>query len=70
MHTIINGTEIRENHRGMVLTRGKRELHILGTSVSQVERARKLAAMQSFNRLFTSAPSSPIRNTRAIKLSA
>lgn len=69
MHTT-TGTQVRNTERGIIATRGNRELHLLGTSVTQTEKARHLLATYSFNKLYTAAKPSPIRNVRAIKVAA
>lgn len=64
------GTTIRDTPAGMIATKGKRELHLLGTSVDQTKRARHLLATRSFNQLFQAGRSygSTGRNVRAIRL--
>jgi hypothetical protein len=59
-------TTFRETHSGIVATRGKRELHMLGTSVAAMQLSRQLLATHSFNILYTRANSSPLKNVRAI----
>lgn len=62
-------TVVRNGPCGLILTRGKRELHLLGTSVEQVERARTMAAGVSFDVLFKRARRAPhSRNTAFIKV--
>lgn len=69
MAKLKDGTTYRLNDMGYFLKRGKRELHILGRSVAQVERARELMAKHTFHKLFTRARPSPYaRNVRYIKL--
>ena len=50
-----NGTIMtyRKTTNGAVLTKGKRELHILFKSVNQGKKAREVIANNSFNKLFT-----------------
>lgn len=43
----------RENNQGAILTKGKRELHLLFKSVSSGKKAREVLANNSFNKLFT-----------------
>ena len=43
----------RQNNYGVVLTKGKRELHILCRSVNQCKKAKEIIAKNSFNKLFT-----------------
>jgi hypothetical protein len=71
MNKLSNGTEYRSTPAGLIVVRGKRELHLLGTSAAQSERARTLLSSVSFNRLFTAARKSPAsRNVAFIKVAA
>ena len=64
-------TFVRNGPCGLILTRGKRELHLLGTSVEQVKRARAMAAAESFDALFKRARRAPhSRNVAFIKVSS
>ena len=45
----------RSNNYGIILTKGKRELHVLGRSVNQVKKAKEIISKNSFNKLFTKA---------------
>lgn len=56
---LTNGTTYRSTPAGLVLMRGKRELHLLGTSVSQQEKARALVVDHSFAQLFARARRTP-----------
>ena len=68
MNIRANGTTIRSTPAGIVATRGARELHLIGTSVNQIDKARQLLADHSFDKLFKAAMSTPLRNTRKITL--
>ena len=71
MNKTTSGTEYRSTPSGIIATRGQRELHILGTSVAQAEKARRMLASHSFNRLFGAGKKAPgIKNTAYIKLPA
>ena len=59
MNKMINGTEWRETQGGIVAVRGKRELHLLGTSVDALCRARDILASHSFDSLFRRARKAP-----------
>jgi len=43
----------RQNNNGIVLTKGKRELHLLCRSVNQCKKAKETISKNSFNKLFT-----------------
>ena len=47
--------KVRQNNNGMVVTKGKRELHLLCRSVNQCKKAKETLAKNSFNKLFTRA---------------
>ena len=47
--------KVRQNNNGMVVTKGKRELHLLCRSVNQCKKAKEALAKDSFNKLFTKA---------------
>lgn len=59
MNLEINGTQVRETARGYVLTRGARTLHLVGTSVAQVEKMRQAIASRSFDSLYRTARRAP-----------
>ncbi len=62
-------TTYRNTPAGIIATRGKRELHLLGTSVAQTEAARNLLAAHSFDQLFKAARKAPgTRNVAFIKV--
>lgn len=64
-------TTIRNTPAGIIAVRGKRELHLLGTSVAQTERARTALATRSFDGLYRTARRSPhSRNVAYIKVPA
>jgi len=67
MTTTKNTTTFRETNRGIVATRGNRELHMLGTSVSAMQVGRNLLATRSFNNLYTAAKATPLKNVRFIR---
>ena len=70
MNRLIDGTEYRDVECGIVARRGKRELYLLAKSVVQGERARKLLATHSFNRLFAAGRKSPhSRNVAYLRVS-
>lgn len=69
MNKMTNGTEYRETPCGIVAVHGKRELHLLGTSVAAMSKSRDILARNSFNRIFTAATKSPAsRNVAYIKV--
>lgn len=69
MMILENGTRIRNTPAGMVATRGKRELHLLGTSVDATLRSRELLAGYTFNTLFARAHRAPgQRNVAFLKM--
>lgn len=71
MNKMSNGTEYRETPAGIIALRGKREIHLLGTSVAASAKARDLLVKHSFNRLFTAARKSPCsKNVAFIKVEA
>jgi hypothetical protein len=67
MTTTENTTTFRDTPRGIIATRGNRELHMLGTSVNAMQVSRNLLATRSFNNLYTVAKSSPLKNVRFIR---
>lgn len=69
MNKLTNGTEYRETPAGVIAVKGKRELHLLGTSVAASEKARALLSSSSFNSLFSAAKKAPFsRNVAYIKI--
>lgn len=66
------GTTVRSTTSGLVATRGKRELHILGTSVVATKKAHSLLALHSFDKLFRAGKTAGAagRNVRYISLKA
>lgn len=70
-HPTVDGSRWRETPAGLVVERGNRELHLLGTSVAAQDKARQLLASRSFDRLFKAGKSAPgVKNTAFIKLRA
>lgn len=66
-----NSTAYRDTPRGVVVLRGKRELHLLGTSVEQTRQIRHLLATRSFDSLFKSGRCAPqSRNVAYIRIGA
>ena len=64
-------TEIHDNNVGVVATRGKREIHLLGKTESSRADARALLAAHSFDRIFkASKPTPNVRNSRYLKIGA
>lgn len=64
-------TTYRNTPAGIIAVRGKRELHMLGTSVAQTQAARHLLATTSFDRLFKAARKSPgQKNSAYVKVEA
>lgn len=49
---LLDGTQYRATTSGYVLTRGDRELYLTAKSVNQSQRAKKLIATVSFDRLY------------------
>ena len=43
----------RQNQTGAVLTKGKREVHLIFKSVTEGQRAREFVAKKSFNQIFS-----------------
>lgn len=68
MNRLNNGTLYRQTLTGYVLERGGRELYITAKSVNAGEKARKLIANISFDKLFKQAKRVPLftNNQRAI----
>lgn len=63
-------TTYRNTPGGILAVRGKRELHVLTTSVEATEKARTLLATHSFDRPFKAGRSAPHtgRNVRYLKV--
>ena len=69
MNRMTNGNQWRETHGGLVAVSGKRELHLLGTSVTSMERAKEMLATMSFSKLVGMAQKHPItKNTFFLKV--
>lgn len=69
MNQLIDGTRYRTTHSGIVLLKGKRELHLLGNSVNQIAKARQLMANYSFNKLYSKARRAPnMSNVRFLRI--
>lgn len=60
-------TEIHETPRGIVMTRGKREIYLLARNEAQMISALQLANSVSFDRIYKGAQKAPIKNTRFVK---
>lgn len=68
-HSMTDGSRWRETPAGLVIERGGRELHLLGTSTDSQARAKQLISGHSFDRLFKSGKKSPgQKNSAYIKL--
>lgn len=65
MNKLVDGTTYRTTQNGIVLVRGKRELYLQGTSIEQTEKAHKLIATKSFNKLFTAGKKHHLLNNTA-----
>ncbi len=71
MNRMVDGTQYRDSAAGIVAVRGKRELHLLGNSVAEGERAKALLAAHSFDRLFRAARRAPhSRNVAYMRMAA
>lgn len=57
--TLTDGTTVRSTPAGLLATRGKREIHFLGTSAAATARATALLAQNSFDSLFKAASRGP-----------
>ena len=69
MNKLTDGTRYRYCDRGLVAVRGKRELHLLGTSATHTAKARHMLATHSFNALYQAAHQAPgMKNVRYLKV--
>lgn len=68
-HPMTDGSQWREAPAGLIVWRGNRELHLLGNSVDARNRAKRLIADHSFDKLFKRGRSAPgMKNVAYIKL--